>query len=105
VIVQRCGACPPVPRLIRYIDKRKAGVIINPSYFGKLSDLPIDKIDIMVLKYYKPLKGVAVVRAESTNRDRTLTTEYYRVEFACHSERWEESQRFFAIPVNQESSE
>jgi len=37
---------PPIPRYIRYIDKRKLAVIINPSYFGKFLDLPIDKIDI-----------------------------------------------------------
>jgi len=32
---------------MRDIDnKRKAAVIINPSYFGKLLNLAIDKIDI-----------------------------------------------------------
>ena len=35
-----------IPRYIRDIDKRKPTVIINPSYFGKFLDLPIDKIDI-----------------------------------------------------------
>jgi hypothetical protein len=36
---------------MRHIDKRKLAAIINPSYFGKFFDLPIDKIDIIVLKY------------------------------------------------------
>jgi len=40
-------ARPMIPRYIRYIDKRKLAVIINPSYFGKFFDLPIDKIDII----------------------------------------------------------
>jgi len=35
-----------IPRYIRDIDKRKPAVIINPSYFGRFLDLPIDKIDI-----------------------------------------------------------
>ena len=46
-----------MPRHIRYIDKWKVAAIINPSYFGSREHLPIDKIDIIVLKYYKPLKG------------------------------------------------
>jgi hypothetical protein len=40
-----------IPRYIRYIDKMKVVAIMNPSYFGRLPDLPIDKIDIIVLKY------------------------------------------------------
>jgi hypothetical protein len=39
-----------MPRHIRYIDKRNLVAIMNPSYFGKLLNLPIDKIDIIVLK-------------------------------------------------------
>jgi hypothetical protein len=31
---------------MRDVDKKKPAVIINPSYFGKFIDLPIDKIDI-----------------------------------------------------------
>jgi hypothetical protein len=46
-----------MPRSMRYIDKRKAAVIINPSYFGRFTDLPIDKIDIIVLEYCKPVNG------------------------------------------------
>jgi hypothetical protein len=34
-----------IPRHMRDIDKRKLVVIINQSYFDKLTDLPIDKID------------------------------------------------------------
>ena len=41
---------PLIPRYVRYIDKTKLTAIINPSYFGKLVDLPIDKIDIIGLK-------------------------------------------------------
>jgi len=33
-------------RYMRDIDKRRPAVIINPSYFGKFLNLPIDKIDI-----------------------------------------------------------
>jgi hypothetical protein len=38
--------------------------IINPSYFGSQAALPIDKIDIIVLKYWKPLKGGTAVCVE-----------------------------------------
>jgi hypothetical protein len=38
-------------RYLRYIDKRKGQRIIRPSYFGEWSNLPIDKIDIIVLEY------------------------------------------------------
>jgi len=42
----RCSGGAMIPRYVRDIDKRKPTVIINPSYFGKFLDLPIDKIDI-----------------------------------------------------------
>jgi len=45
------GGGAMMPRHIRYIDKEKLAVIINPSYFGKFLNLPIDKIDIIVLKW------------------------------------------------------
>jgi hypothetical protein len=38
-----------IPRYIRDIDKRRPVVIINQSYCGEFIDLPIDKIDILVL--------------------------------------------------------
>jgi hypothetical protein len=50
-----------LPRYIRYIDKRKPAVIINPSYFGKFFDLPIDKIDIIVLKLIEACKKVLLL--------------------------------------------
>jgi hypothetical protein len=56
VIAWGCCSGAVMPRHMRYIDKRKAAVMINPSYFGKLTDLPIDKIDIIVLEYCKPAK-------------------------------------------------
>jgi hypothetical protein len=40
------GGRAMIPRYIRDIDNRKPAVIINPSYFGRFFDLPIDKIDI-----------------------------------------------------------
>jgi hypothetical protein len=49
-----CGmACAlyMMPRHIRYIDKSKLVAIIDPSYFDSQAHLPIDKIDIIVLKY------------------------------------------------------
>jgi hypothetical protein len=45
---------------MRYIDKRKLTAIINSSYFGKLFNLPIDKIDIIVLKLWKARKRVVI---------------------------------------------
>jgi len=52
-----------MPRHMRYIDKLKVVAIINPSYFGSQVDLPIDKIDIIVLKYWKPVKRVVLLYA------------------------------------------
>ena len=47
-----------IPRYVRDIDKRKLVVIINQSYFGKLIDSAIDKIDILVL-YLKVKEALA----------------------------------------------
>jgi hypothetical protein len=44
------GGGAMIPCYIRDIDKRRPVVIINQSYFGEFIDLPIDKIEHIVLK-------------------------------------------------------
>jgi len=45
-LLKSVAQCYPCGQPGHYIDKRKLAVIINPSYFGRFLNLPIDKIDI-----------------------------------------------------------